>query len=87
MRCAPPDNKPTPEEVARFARQVIAALPQAEPADRAEEASTIEQREKKSAVASTDAASLEVTSKTAEPPSDAGHDAAQQNTTSSAKTT
>jgi uncharacterized protein DUF3306 len=68
----------SPEEVARLAGQVIAALPQAEPDDQAMDASTIE---KKSAVASTGVASLEPTSKTAEPGSDAGHDAAQQNKT------
>lgn len=68
------------EEVARLAGQVIAALPQAEPKEEAKDASTAE---KKSAVASAGAAPvpLEVTSDSAEPGSDAGHDAAQQNGT------
>jgi Protein of unknown function (DUF3306) len=70
----------SPEEVARLVGQVVAALPQAKPDEPAKHGSATEN---KSAVASTGAApaSLEVTSKTAEPGSDAGHDAAQQNET------
>ena len=70
----------SPEEVARLAGQVIAALPQAEDEDEAKGASTTE---KKSAIASAGAPSApsEVRSEAAEAGSDAGHDAAQQNGT------
>jgi Protein of unknown function (DUF3306) len=71
----------SPEEVARLAGQVIAALPQAQAqSEAAHDAAT---SETKSAVASSGAApaSIEVSSKTAEPGSDAAHDAAQQNRT------
>jgi len=68
----------TPEEVARLAGQVIAALPQAEVDGRAKDASTTEE---KSAVAGAGAApaALEAASQTADPQADAPHDAAQQN--------
>ena len=70
----------SPEEVARLAGQVIAALPQAEPENRAKQAAAIE---KKSSVASTGAppAPLAVTAEAAEPGSEGAHDAAQQNAT------
>jgi hypothetical protein len=68
------------EEVARLAGQVIAALPQTEPADRAKDTSATEQ---KTHLASSGAAPepLEVSSETAEAGSDDAHDAAQQNET------
>jgi hypothetical protein len=70
----------SPEEVARLAGQVIAALPQAEVEDRTQDASITE---KKSAAtrAGVRTASREVASETAETASDADHDAAQQNET------
>jgi uncharacterized protein DUF3306 len=71
----------SPEEVARLAGQVIAALPKAE--EEEDEAKSASTSEKKSAVARTGAPSAprEITSETAEAGSDAGHDAAQQNGT------
>jgi uncharacterized protein DUF3306 len=70
----------SPEEVARLAGQVIAALPQAEPENRAKQAAAVE---KKSSVASTGAppAPLAVTAEAVEPGSEGAHDAAQQNAT------
>src|SRR6185437_3357698 len=70
----------SPEEVARLAGQVIAALPQAESENGAKQAAAVE---KISSVASTGAppAALAVTAEATEPGSEGAHDAAQQNAT------
>jgi Protein of unknown function (DUF3306) len=74
----------TPQEVARLAGQVIAALPQDDAGQPAlEDASTTETKSA-GAIPGAPAAAREVASETAETGSDVGHDAAQQNATDKA---